>query len=160
MIESKIGGLALDISTNSPVITLSPLDSEKVLPIWIGHYEAWAISMELSGVSSKRPLTHDLLLATIQAMGGKVDKIQIVDLKEQTFYAEITVKIGDKDITIDARPSDSLALALKANAPIFVSDALYNLKDEQREITGLPDQESLRERLRKINPEDFGNYKL
>jgi bifunctional DNase/RNase len=160
MIESKIGGLALDISTNSPVITLSPLDSEKVLPIWIGHYEAWAISMELSGVASKRPLTHDLLLATILAMGGKVEKIQIVDLKEQTFYAEITVKVGDKEIIIDARPSDSLALALKAKAPIFVSDALYNLKDEQREITGLPDQESLRERLRKINPEDFGNYKL
>ena len=160
MIESKIDGLALDIGTNSPVVTLSPLNSEKILPIWIGHYEAWAISMELSGIASKRPLTHDLLLAVIGAMGGVVEKIQITDLKDQTFFAEISIKIGQKMVTIDARPSDSLALALKAKAKIFVNDDLYNLKDEQREITGLPDQESLRERLRKINPEDFGNYKL
>jgi uncharacterized protein len=160
MVKSQIGGLALDVTTNSPVVTISPIDSEKILPIWIGHYEAWAIGMEISGIVSKRPLTHDLMFSVIKAMGGIVEKIEITDLKEQTFYALITVKLNGKDVAIDARPSDSLALALKAKAPIYVNENLYNLKKEEREISGLPDQESLRDRLRKINPEDFGNYKL
>jgi uncharacterized protein len=160
MVKSQIGGLALDVTTNSPVVTISPIDSEKILPIWIGHYEAWAIGMEISGIVAKRPLTHDLMYAVIKAMGGIVEKIEITDLKDQTFYAVITIKLGNKDVTIDARPSDSLALALKAKAPIYVNENLFNLKKEEREISGLPDQESLRERLKKINPEDFGNYKL
>lgn len=160
LIESKIGGLALDVTTNSPVVTISPLNSEKILPIWIGHYEAWAIGMEMSGIVSKRPLTHDLMFSIIKSMGGKIEKVQIVDLKDQTFFAEILIKIGEKQVVVDARPSDSLALALKAKVPIFVNEALFNLKAEDREISGLPDQETLRDRLRKINPEDFGNYKL
>jgi bifunctional DNase/RNase len=160
MIKSQIGGLALDVTTNSPVITLSPVGSDKILPIWIGHYEAWAIGMEISGITSKRPLTHDLIFAVIKAMGGEIEKIEITDLKEQTFFAVITIKLNGQTIGIDARPSDSLALALKAKAPIFVNENLYNLKKEERESSGLPDQETLRDRLRKINPEDFGNYKL
>jgi uncharacterized protein len=160
MVKSQIGGLALDVTTNSPVVTISPIGSEKILPIWIGHYEAWAIGMEISGVASKRPLTHDLMFSMIKAMGGQVEKIEITELKEQTFFAVITIKLNGNVITIDARPSDSLALALKAKAPIFVNEDLFNLKKEEREISGLPDQESLRDRLRKINPEDFGTYKL
>jgi hypothetical protein len=160
MVKSQIGGLALDVTTNSPVVTLSPVGSEKILPIWIGHYEAWAIGMEISGIASKRPLTHDLMYAVIKSMGGEIEKIEITELKEQTFYAVITIKLDGKDIGIDARPSDSLALALKAKAPIFVNESLFNMKKEDRESSGLPDQESLRDRLRRINPEDFGNYKL
>jgi uncharacterized protein len=158
LIKAKIGGLALDVTTNSPVVTLSPEDSPKVLPIWIGHYEAWAIGMELSGVSSKRPLTHDLLFSVIKDMGGVVDRVCIVELKEQTFFAKVYITTDGKTIEIDARPSDSLALALKAKAPIFVNEELFKLKDES--ITGIPDQETLRERLRRINPEDFGKYQL
>ncbi len=160
MVKSQIGGLALDVTTNSPVVTLSPVDSEKVLPIWIGHYEAWAIGMEISGIASKRPLTHDLMYSVIKSMGGEIEKIEITELKEQTFYAVITIKLDGKIIGVDARPSDSLALALKAKAPIFVHESLFNMKKEERESSGLPDQESLRDRLRRINPEDFGNYKL
>jgi uncharacterized protein len=160
MVQSQIGGLALDVTTNSPVVTISPIGSDKILPIWIGHYEAWAIGMEISGISSKRPLTHDLLLSVIKSMGGQVEKIEITELKEQTFFAVIKISINGKMLNIDARPSDSLALALKAKAPIFVNENLFNLKKEERESSGLPDQESLRDRLRKINPEDFGNYKL
>jgi len=160
MIESKVGGLALDITTNSPVVTVKPIDSDKILPIWIGHYEAWAIGMEISGVVSKRPLTHDLIYATIKAMGGEIEKVEITDLKEQTFFAKIYISINGNVVEVDARPSDSIALSLKAKAPIFVNEDLYDLKKEQRESSGLPDQESLRDRLRKINPEDFGNYKL
>lgn len=160
MIESVIGGLALDVTTNSPVVTVKPVNSDKILPIWIGHYEAWAIGMEISGVVSKRPLTHDLIFSTIKAMGGQVDKIEITELKEQTFYAKIYISVNGDTVEVDARPSDSIALSLKAKAPIFVNEELYDLKKEQRESSGLPDQESLRDRLRKINPEDFGNYKL
>lgn len=160
MVRSKIGGLALDVTTNSPVVTISPIGSEKILPIWIGHYEAWAIGMEISGIVAKRPLTHDLMLSVIKAMGGEVEKIEITDLKDQTFFAEITVKMNGDTIVIDARPSDSLALALKAKAPIFVNETLFNLKKEDMQNSGLPDPESLRERLKRINPEDFGNYKL
>jgi bifunctional DNase/RNase len=160
MVKSQIGGLALDVTTNSPVITLSPVGSDKILPIWIGHYEAWAIGMEISGISSKRPLTHDLMYSVIKAMGGEIEKIEITELKEQTFYAVISIKLDGQVFGIDARPSDSLALALKAKAPIFVNETLFNMKKEERESSGLPDQETLRDRLRRINPEDFGNYKL
>jgi len=160
MVKSQIGGLALDVTTNSPVVTLSPVGSDKILPIWIGHYEAWAIGMEISGIVSKRPLTHDLMYSLIKSMGGEIEKIEITELKEQTFYAVITIKLNGQTIGIDARPSDSLALALKAKAPIFVSENLFNMKKEDRESSGLPDQETLRDRLRRINPEDFGNYKL
>lgn len=160
MIEAKISGLALDVTTNSPVVTITPSDSEKILPIWIGHYEAWAISMEISGIVSKRPLTHDLLLSVVRSMKGQIDRVEIVDLKEQTFYAVISINLNGETLKIDARPSDSLALALKAKAPIFVNEKLFNLKKEQMEQSGLPDQESLRDRLRKIDPEDFGHYKL
>ena len=160
MIESKIGGLALDMTSNSPVVTISPIDSEKILPIWIGHYEAWAIGMEMSGIVSKRPLTHDLMYSMLKAMGATIERVQITQLKEQTFFGEIWLSVDGRTITVDARPSDSLALALKAKAPIFVNESLYNLGKKERESSGLPDQESLRDRLRNINPEDFGNYKL
>ena len=157
-IEAEISGLALDITTNSPVVTLTPKESEQVLPIWIGHYEAWAIGMEMSGVVSKRPLTHDLLYQIIKSMGGDIEKVSVTELKEQTFYAKIAIKFNSTSIEVDARPSDSIALALKAKAPIFVNEELFQLKDEK--ITGIPDQETLRDRLRRINPEDFGNYQL
>jgi bifunctional DNase/RNase len=158
LIEAEIGGLALDVTTNSPVVTLSPKESEKVLPIWIGHYEAWAIGMEMSGVISKRPLTHDLLYQIIKSMGGDVEKIAVTELKDQTFYAKISIAYNGSTIEVDARPSDSLAIALKAKAPIYVDEELFQLKDEK--TTGIPDQETLRDRLRRINPEDFGNYQL
>jgi bifunctional DNase/RNase len=158
LIEAEIGGLALDITTNSPVVTLSPKESQKVLPIWIGHYEAWAIGMEMSGVVSKRPLTHDLLYQIVKSMGGEIEKIAVTELKDQTFYAKISIAHNGSTIEIDARPSDSIAIALKAKAPIYVDEELFQLKDEK--TTGIPDQESLRDRLRRINPEDFGNYQL
>jgi bifunctional DNase/RNase len=160
MVKARINGLALDVSTNSPVVILSPEGSEKVLPIWIGHFEAWAISMELSGLASKRPLTHDLIASLVKAVGGKVKKVEVTDLVEQTFYAKIYLEVDSKVMNIDARPSDSLAVALKTKAPIYVNDALFTLSKEDKQKSGLPDTESLRDRLRRINPEDFGKYTL
>lgn len=169
MIQSKINGLALDVSTQSPVVILAPLDAsgpngEKVLPIWIGPFEAQAIAMELSGIPSKRPLTHDLIKSVISTMGGKVEKIEVTELVNQTFYAKIYVSVNSHMVEIDARPSDSLALALKSKAPIFVNEELFQDKKEQMGPIGGPEggesPDSLRERLRRINPEDFGRYSL
>jgi len=160
MVKARINGLALDVSTNSPVVILSPENSDKLLPIWIGHFEAWAISMELSGLASKRPLTHDLIATMIKTVGGKIKKIEVTDLIDSTFYAKIYLEINSKVFDIDARPSDSLAVALKTKAPIYVNDVLFSLSKEEKEKSGLPDSESLRDRLRRINPEDFGKYSL
>lgn len=160
MVKARINGLALDVSTNSPVVILSPEGSEKLLPIWIGHFEAWAISMELSGLASKRPLTHDLIASMIKAVGGKIKKVEVTELIDSTFYAKIYLQVNSKVFDIDARPSDSLAVALKTKAPIYVNDVLFTLSKEEKEKSGLPDSESLRERLRRINPEDFGKYSL
>ncbi len=161
MKEVKINGIALDVTTNSPVVILAPLDSDQLLlPIWIGHYEAWAIGMELSGLSSKRPLTHDLLKSAIESLGGKVLKVEVTELVNQTFYAKIYVELNGSVKEIDARPSDSIALALKAGAKIYVADELFEIKKGDGKTPGATDAESLRERLRKINPEDFGRYTL
>ena len=164
MIETRVDGLALDITTNSPVVILSPVEYDKVLPIWIGHSEAWAIAMELSQIPSKRPMTHDLLRMVITALGANVERVEITDLKDQTFYARIMLTFNGKGVSIDSRPSDSIALALKAHSPIFVEESLLNLKvsedDKQDGSTLGNDPESLKDRLKRINPEDFGKYSL
>jgi bifunctional DNase/RNase len=160
MLEVRVDGLALDMTTNSPVVILAPLHINKVLPIWIGHSEAWAIAMELSGIGSKRPMTHDLLKMVIGVLSAEVEKVEITELKEQTFYARVLLKSDGKTLAIDARPSDSIALALKAGAPIFVEEALFNLKEGEQQMELSNDPESLADRLKKINPEDFGKYSL
>ncbi len=162
MLEAKLEGLALDMTTNTPVVILAPTKLKRVLPIWIGHAEAWAIAMELSGVGSKRPLTHDLMKRMIESLGGEVERVEITELRDQTFFAVIHVTHDGPTSKIDARPSDSIALALKAGSTIYVNEELFSV-----EVEGTPDKpsmptdpESLRERLRKINPEDFGKYSL
>lgn len=161
-LEVKVDGLALDMTTNSPVVILSPDGLNKVLPIWIGHAEAWGIAMELSGIKSKRPMTYDLLKTVINTVEAVVERVEITELKEQTFFARVHLRCGDKKYKIDARPSDSIAVALKTGASIYVNEELFNI--EQVESDEMPpisnDPESLRERLRKINPEDFGKYSL
>jgi bifunctional DNase/RNase len=157
-----VSGLAIDLGTKSPVVILS--DSEdngsRVLPIWIGHAEAAAIAMRLADVDLKRPMTHDLMKLIIDGFGGKMVKTVINDLREQTFFAQIYVERENSLMTIDARPSDSIALALRCDAPIYVAN---HVLDTDREKSGLNDQDradNLRERLKKINPEDFGKFSL
>ena len=164
-LEVKVDGLALDMTTNSPVVILSPDGLNKVLPIWIGHAEAWGIAMELSGVKPKRPMTYDLMRTVLGTVDIKIDKVEVTELREQTFYARIHLSHQGKRYEIDARPSDSIAMALKTGAKIFVNEALFSLDSrpggESPEVPPMStDPESLRERLRKINPEDFGNYSL
>jgi bifunctional DNase/RNase len=160
LVKAKINGLALDVTSNSPVVVLAPEDEDLILPIWIGHYEAWAIAMELSGVTSKRPLTHDLLHAMIKSLGASVEKVQITELKEQTFYAKIILARNGDTMDVDARPSDSIALALKAKAPVLVEQSLFQKRPDTPEEAERYDPEALKERLRNLNPEDFGKYSL
>ncbi len=164
-LEVKVDGLALDMTTNSPVVILSPSGINKVLPIWIGHAEAWGIAMELSGVKPKRPMTYDLLKTIINTVEATVEKVEITELREQTFYAILHLSCGGKKFEIDARPSDSIAVALKTSAKIYVNEELFNLESHESSETNEPppmstDPESLRDRLKKINPEDFGKYSL
>jgi hypothetical protein len=160
MLKVKVEGIAVDPASKSPVIILSPEGSDKVLPIWIGHFEAWAIAMEIGNISSQRPLTHDLLARTIGELSGKVEKVEVTELREQTFYALIYITKDGETKTIDARPSDSIALALKAKAPIFVAADLFHIGVSEGLPEKINDRESLKERLRNINPEDFGKYSL
>jgi len=162
MRQMHVSGLAIDLSTKSPVVILadSEEDNSSVLPIWIGHAEAAAIAMKLADVELKRPMTHDLMKLIIDGFDGKVVKVVINDLQEQTFYAQIYVERENSLVTIDARPSDSIALALRCEAPIYVAN---HVLDTDRESSGLDDQErvdNLRERLKRINPEDFGKFSL
>ena len=160
MVEVQVDGLALDVASNSPVVILKPLNDDGILPIWIGHYEAWAIAMEMSGFSSRRPLTHDLIRELVKELSARVIRVEVTELKEQTFFAQIYLDTTDGQMTVDARPSDSIAIALKSKAPIFASEELLQPRAPEGRLSAINDPESLRERLRRINPEDFGNYSL
>ena len=161
-LEARIDGLALDMTTNSPVVVLAALETDRVLPIWIGHAEAWGIAMQLSGVEAQRPMTYDLIKSIISSLEAVVSRVEITELREQTFYAQIWLDVNGKQHQIDSRPSDSIAIALKTGARIYVNEVLFNLQTGESDATpNIPnDPESLRERLRKINPEDFGKYSL
>jgi bifunctional DNase/RNase len=160
MIEVRVDGLALDIASNSPVVLLKPVGTEGILPIWIGHFEAWSIAMELSGFSARRPLTHDLIRDLVQGFEARVTRVEVTELRDQTFFAQIHLDSQKGRMTVDARPSDSIAIALKVKAPIFANEALLQPRAPEGRLSAINDPESLKERLRRINPEDFGNYAL
>ena len=153
-----VSGLAIDSNNNAPVVLLKESGGSGILPIWIGPAEASAIAMELAGLNMKRPLTHDLLRSVIDGLGAKVMKVVVSDLIGQTFHAEIYLQQEKALVKIDARPSDSIALALKTKAPIFVSKKIFAFDEEPSEVSEETRAQELRERLQRINPEDFGNY--
>jgi bifunctional DNase/RNase len=166
VIEVQVARLMIDENTNSPVVVLKETDGDRVLPIWIGATEANAIAMGLSGKRFQRPLTHDLLSTVIRGLHGNVVKILISDLKDNTFYATILLQGERELVTVDARPSDSIAVALRENAPIFVAEQL--LDDQGGRVgpfqTTKPSAEEraaeLRRHLEGMSPEDFGRFQL
>lgn len=160
MLRARVHALALDITSKSPVVILAAEGTDKVLPIWIGHFEAWAIAMELSQMKSKRPLTHDLIPTLLTLLDGSVEKVEVTELRDQTFYARIYVGRDGETQAIDARPSDSIAIALKTGAPIYVAAELFSIGEDKGFPAHINDPESLKERLRNINPEEFGKYSL
>lgn len=163
MIEVKVAHLGLDRSTNSPVVILQEKEGKRVLPIWIGPSEASAIAMELAGVKFPRPLTHDLVKQVIVGLGGSLKQVLITQVKENTYYAELQIHRADQIVQVDARPSDSIAIALRLEAPIFTNDALLELTSvdlvESNPIDDNQlDTDSLKSRLEKLDPEDFGKF--
>lgn len=159
-----VSGLTVDPLTNSPIVILKEIDGERTLPIWIGLLEATAIASELEGIKFSRPMTHDLLKSIIDLIDVKVNKVEVCDLKNNTYYALIHFTHKGEKISLDARPSDALALSLRVNAPIFVAEEVID-KSKQIDLTAEPDDKSEQGKkwqdiLEKLNQEDFGKYKM
>ena len=168
-VEMVVAGITLDQSNNMPIIILKALKEEVAIPIWIGLIEASAIATELEGLSMPRPMTHDLLKNAIEHLGGKLKKIVVSDLVDNTFYAILFVEQGGQMHKIDARPSDSIALALRCSAPIFVARKVLEksqhidmemLRQALGESEGDQEKDRWTEILEKLKPEDFGKYKM
>jgi uncharacterized protein len=159
-IEMTIKGLMVDPITNMPIIILRDKDGQRVLPIWVGLAEANAIALQMENVATPRPMTHDLLRNVIHDLKAHIQKVVVSDLKENTFYALIHLQANGEPIAVDARPSDAIALALRAQAPIFVEDRVI---DHAKKIDFIPDKENA-ERLQKwlesLDPDDMGKYKM
>ncbi|WP_457625081.1 bifunctional nuclease family protein [Persephonella sp.] len=155
MIEMNVQGITLDPMTNMPIVVLKGKETGHVLPIWIGVFEANAIAMQLEGITRPRPMTHDLLNSIINSLNGNVEYIYIHDLRDNTYYAEITIKINDSQVKIDSRPSDAINIALRSGAPIFVSEEVLE-KSQIEESDTDSKEEDLKDWLESIKPEDFG----
>ncbi len=161
-IQMSVGGLTLDPVTKTPIVILKDADNKLNLPIWIGLLEATAMATELEGIKMARPMTHDLLKNTLAELGGAVEFVEITELKENTYYASINLKISGKEITIDSRPSDAIALALRTKSPIYVAKAVLEASSilQQAEEGKEPDfsnvsKEKWAEILEKMSPDDF-----
>ena len=142
MIQVRVSGLAKDSVTGSPVVLLEGVDRKGVLPIWIGHSEAQAIAYTLAGQTFERPLTHDLLRIVIEGFDARVQKVVVTELRGNTFYAKLHVTRDDEILVIDARPSDSIALALRAQAPIFVGVELFESNSREMALRDEDDDEA------------------
>jgi len=159
LVQMKVYDVGIDPSSNVPIVFLKDLDETFAMPIWIGVAEAAAIATELHSVTMPRPMTHDLLKNIFQKLEIKIERVVIYDLADNTFYANIHLKALDKDVIIDARPSDSLAMALRASASIWVARKVLD-NAHLIDLTNKPDAEKWSEILDKMNPEDFGKYKM
>jgi uncharacterized protein len=159
-IAMTIKGLMVDPVTNMPIIILRDEEGSRVLPIWVGIFEANAIALQIENVTTPRPMTHDLLKNVISDLRGHIEKIVVSDLKENTFYALIYLSVNGQPLAIDARPSDAIALALRARAPIFVEDSVI---DNAKTVDFAPekgDSERLQKWLENLDPDDMGKYKM
>lgn len=162
--EMKVSGIAIDPITNTPIMILRAVEGEAAIPIWIGLLEATAIATELEKIQFSRPMTHDLLRNVIKEVGASVNKIEVIDIRDNTFYALITIAVGGRQFQVDARPSDAIALALRTNSPIFVHEMVIERSKhiDMMSKTDLRDGKSKKwsEILESLSPEDFGKYKM
>ena len=156
MIEMIVSGLAIDERTHTPVVLLKEKTGERMLPIWIGPSEASSIAIQLTGRKFQRPLTHDLLKTIVQGLGARIPKIAIVELKDKTYYAKVYLERASELISIDARPSDCIALALRTQSPIFVSEELLRDDEAMKEMGSDKTMEQLQKALEDMDPEEFG----
>ena len=159
-VEMKIRGLIMDPVTNMPIVILRESDSETVLPIWVGVYEANAIALEIEKVSTPRPMTHDLLKNLLIGLETTVRKVVVTELKDDTFYAVIWLERGGEIISIDSRPSDALALALRMDCPIYVEEEVLKSSKLTTAASDRVSSDDLRRWLENLGEDDLGRYKM
>ena len=160
LIEMTIKGLMLDPITNTPIVILKDKDGDRVLPIWVGLFEANAIALQIENVATPRPMTHDLLRNIITDLDGRVDRIVVSDLKENTFYAVVHLTVRGERVAVDARPSDAIALALRTRAPILVEETVIeNAKTVDFGSERL-DNDMVQKWLVALDPTELPKYKM
>lgn len=156
LIEAKVSGLGIDPISNHPVVFLKEIQGDRFLPIWIGIQEAAAIAITIENKKTERPMTHDLIKTLLDGLDVKVNRIVVTDVSQNTFYARIYLNRDSSTIEIDARPSDSIAIALRTQAPIYISKSVF----EKGSTFSIDKEEALKKHLETLKPEDFGKYKL
>ena len=159
-LEMKIRGLMMDPVTNMPIVILKDLGGNAVLPIWVGIYEANAIALEIEKVTTQRPMTHDLIKSLLLGLNTGLKKVVVNELKDDTFYALIWLERDGELISVDSRPSDALALALRLDCPIFVDDSVLKSSKVSAAAADKVNNEELRRWLENLNDEDLGRYKM
>ena len=160
-VEVRIRGLMMDPSTNMPIVVLKEVGADGVMPIWVGLFEANAIAIEIEKLSAPRPMTHDLTRNLIHHLNGQLDRVLISELKDDTFFAQLWLKQNGEPVVVDARPSDAIALALRFDCPIFVSEQVMEVaRLNTQNATDNATTEQLRGWLEGLNDEDLGRYKM
>ena len=159
-LEMKIRGLMMDPQTNNPIVVLKDVNGTAILPIWVGIYEASAIASEIEKQATPRPMTHDLIRNLLFGLEAAVKKIVVSDLRDDTFYAVIWLERDGQMISVDSRPSDALALALRMDCPIFVDDTVLKTSRENTSVAEVGSNEDLRKWLESLSDEDLGRYKM
>ena len=159
-VEMKIRGLTMDPVTQMPIVVLKDVNGNTVLPIWVGIFEANAIALEIEKVSTPRPMTHDLLKTVLMGLEAGVRKVVVSDLRDDTFYAMIWLEKDGELISVDSRPSDALALALRLDCPIYVEDAVLKNSKMTSTVNEKVQSEELRKWLENLGDEDLGRYKM
>ena len=159
-VEMKIRGLMMDPVSSMPIVVLKDVSGDTVLPIWVGIYEANAIALEIEKVTTPRPMTHDLIKNVLTGLEAQVHKVVVTELKEDTFYAVIWVERDGQVISIDSRPSDAIALAMRVDCPIFVEEEVLKNSKQASNVSDQVTAEELRKWLEGLNDEDLGRYKM
>ncbi|MCU1308762.1 MAG: hypothetical protein JWO20_3274 [Candidatus Angelobacter sp.] len=159
-IEMKIRGLMMDPVTNMPIVVLKDVGGDGVLPIWVGIYEANAIALEIEKVTTPRPMTHDLIKNLLMGLDTRIHKVVVSELRDDTFFAVIWMERDGRTISVDSRPSDALALALRMDCPIFVDDGVLKSSKQASVISDKTSSEEMRKLLENLNDDDLGRYKM
>lgn len=159
-IEMRIKGLMIDPISQMPIIILKDPNGDAVLPIWVGLFEANAIALQMEKISTPRPMTHDLMKNILTQLDARIEKIVITDLKENTFYATLHLDCKGTPVTVDSRPSDAIALALRAEAPIFVEEDVISRAKSVDMARDASESDRLKQWLEKLDPEDLGKYEM
>ena len=162
MVEMKVKGIVLDPKANNPVVVSVDLAGERALPIWIGVFEAEAISRGLEGVVTFRPMTHDLMKQILDTFQVSLDRVIISEIKGNTFYANLHLDVEGKKMVVDSRPSDAIALAVRTKAPIFITGSVVDSTKQLGVLTSnlLDEEDELKTLISSMKPEDFGKYKM